>query len=200
MKTNLFATGIISFTVLITIVFSAQLVAQEIRPANKQQSETSLKHNDAAPAAQQSEEEQATDDEVQALYDRLAKYLTGTKWTGQFTISNKEMGELTQEEYYILSAEKMEEGDYWKLVARIKYGKNDLTMPLPLEIKWADETPVITVNKMLVPTLGTFDARVLIRNGKYSGTWSHDEVGGHLFGEIKKLSEEELAELLEAQE
>ena len=143
----------------------------------------------------------ATEDaEITELHDRLAKYLTGTKWTGQFTMSNKEVGDLTQEEYYILSAEKMEEGDYWKLVARIKYGKNDLTIPLPLEIKWADQTPVITVDQMLVPTLGTFDARVLIRNGKYSGTWTHNEVGGHLFGTIEKLSEEELAELKENNE
>ena len=178
--------------VAIVIASPAFLVAQE--------------SGDSAPVQQAADQatdqaDQATDDdEIAALYEKLAKYLTGTKWTGQFTISDKEMGELTQEEYYILSAEKMEEGDYWKLVARIKYGKNDLTMPLPLEIKWADATPVITVNQMPVPTLGTFDARVLIRDGKYAGTWNHNEIGGHLFGTIEKLTEEELAELKEDQE
>ncbi len=135
------------------------------------------------------------DEEKKELYEKLANYLSGTKWTGQFSLDGMDNENLTKEEYYILSAEKMEEGDYWKLVARIKYGTHDLTVPLPLEVKWAGETPVITVDKMAVPGLGTFDARVLIRRGKYSGTWAHNDVGGHLFGEIEKMTEEEMAEL-----
>ncbi len=127
-----------------------------------------------------------SDDEKTELFDKLANYLSETKWTGQFTVTGGDNDELTKEEYYILSAEKMKEGDYWKLVARIKYGENDTTLPLPLEIKWAGKTPVITVDKMAVPGIGVFDARVLIRNGKYSGTWSHNEVGGHLFGRDRK--------------
>ena len=179
--------SVIAFAIV--IAFSTLITAQESG------SGTAAVESSEQLAQEAAEVAEAAD--VTELHERLAKYLTGTKWTGQFTMSNKEMGDLTQEEYYILSAEKMEEGDYWKLVARIKYGKNDLTMPLPLEIKWADQTPVITVDQMLVPTLGTFDARVLIRNGKYSGTWTHNKVGGHLFGTIEKLSEEELAELEE---
>lgn len=142
-------------------------------------------------------QEEPIDKETAELYDKLAEYLSGTKWTGQFTVTGNDNDDLTKEEYYILSAEKMEDGDYWKLVARIKYGDHDTTVPLPLEIKWAGKTPVITVDKMAVPGIGVFDARVLIRNGKYSGTWAHNEVGGHLFGEIKKMTEEELAELKE---
>jgi len=186
---NLFKTiAVLPLTVIVLIAFSNSLLGQDA---------TQSKQAGTTEPANEQEAEAGNDEQTEELYERLAGYLTGTKWTGQFTISDKEMGDLTTEEYYILSAEKMEEGDYWKLVARIKYGKNDVTMPLPLEIKWAGETPVITVDKMLVPTLGTFDARVLIRNGKYSGTWAHNEVGGHLFGEIAKLSEEELAELTE---
>lgn len=139
---------------------------------------------------------QEKDDKTQ-LYEKLANYLSQTKWTGQFTMTGAENEKLTKEEYYILSVEKMEEGDYWKLVARIKYERNDVTVPLPLQIKWAGKTPVITVDQMPVPGLGTFDARVLIRNGKYSGTWSHNDVGGHLFGKIEKLTAEELAEIEE---
>lgn len=145
----------------------------------------------------QDAEPEPIDKEIAELYDKLADYLSGTKWTGQFSMTGNENDDLTKEEYYILSAEKMDEGDYWKLVARIKYGDHDTTVPLPLEIKWAGKTPVITVDKMAVPGIGVFDARVLIRNGKYSGTWSHNEVGGHLFGEIEKMTEEELAEMKE---
>lgn len=147
------------------------------------------------PGMAQESEEQLSDEEKTELFDKLADYLSGTKWTGQFTMTGGDNDELTKEEYYILSAEKMKDGDYWKLVARIKYMDHDTTVPLPLEIKWAGKTPVITVDKMAVPGMGVFDARVLIRNGKYSGTWAHNEVGGHLFGEIEEMTEEELAEL-----
>jgi hypothetical protein len=29
----------------------------------------------------------------------------------------------------------------------------------------------------------------VIHDGKYAGTWSHDDVGGHLFGRVEKLAE-----------
>lgn len=121
------------------------------------------------------------------LQQKLADYLTSTRWTGQFTVSGKD-GPPTAEQYEITQAIKAEEGDYWNLVARIKYGEKDVTLPLPpIEIKWAGETPVITVDKVTIPGMGTFDARVVIRAGKYAGVWSHDAVGGHLFGKIEKF-------------
>ena len=97
------------------------------------------------------------------------------------------MGEGAAETYEITKAEKLPDGDLWMLTARIKYGNRDVTVPLPIDIVWAGETPVITVNQLLVPGLGTFDARVLIRGGKYSGTWTHNDHGGHLFGKIGKI-------------
>jgi hypothetical protein len=33
--------------------------------------------------------------------------------------------------------------------------------------------------------LGTFDARVLIHDGQYIGTWRHGDKGGQLFGVIE---------------
>lgn len=124
--------------------------------------------------------------------DRLAAYLTQTRWTGQFTITGAEEKPPAPEYYEILKAEKAENGDYWNLLARIKYGDKDATLPLPpIEIKWAGQTPVITVDRVTVPGFGTFDARVLIRRGQYAGTWSHDNVGGHLFGKIEKMAESE---------
>lgn len=128
-----------------------------------------------------------SDDERNA---KLANYLTQTRWTGKFTITGKEGGPLIEEQYEIIEAHKDEQGDLWNLVARIKYGEKDVTLPLPsLEIKWAGETPVITVDKMTIPGMGTFDARVLIRKGQYAGTWAHGAVGGHLFGKIEKIEE-----------
>ena len=131
---------------------------------------------------------------------RLAEYLTGVKMTGNFTVTGREKQTLTPEEYFIVSAEKQADGDWWKLTARIKYGNHDVTVPMAMEIKWAGETPVITVDQMIVPGMGTFDARVLIRKGGYAGTWAHDEVGGQLFGSIEKMTETELKEAQAASE
>ena len=49
---------------------------------------------------------------------------------------------------------------------------------------------MITLTDFTVPGLGTFSARVVIYRNKYAGTWSHGEVGGHLFGTIEKNAED----------
>lgn len=134
----------------------------------------------------------AVDAEKQELYRKLEKHLTGTKWVGNFTVTGKELDNLTPEEYRILSAKKVDQGEYWLLKVRIKYGSHDVTVPLPpIEILWAGKTPIITVDQLTVPGLGTFDARVVIRNNKYAGTWAHNKVGGHLFGTFSKMEAEE---------
>jgi len=140
-------------------------------------------------------QEPAVSAETKALHDKLAKYLTGTRWEGQFSMTGVK-GNQT-ETYEIIKAEKGAKGDYWNLIARIKYGGKDATLPLPpIEIKFAGGTPVITVDRVTFPGFGTFDARVLIRQGQYAGTWAHlgegGGVGGHLFGTIKKMDETEL--------
>lgn len=130
------------------------------------------------------------DDEAQKKrFAQLVKTLNNVKLVGNFTVVGQDQ-ELTEEEYTIKKVEKLAEGDYWKIHARIKYGGRDVELPLDLEIKWAENTPVITLDKVSIPLLGTFDARVVIINGKYAGTWSHDKVGGHLFGTIQKIEEE----------
>jgi hypothetical protein len=124
------------------------------------------------------------------LYKQLEERLTRTKWTGNFTVTGKELGKLTPEEYTILSAMKAEQGEMWLLTARVKYGGKDVTLPMPIEILWAGSTPIITLEKATLPGLGTFSARVVLHDDKYAGTWQHDKVGGHLFGTIEKLKDE----------
>jgi hypothetical protein len=123
------------------------------------------------------------------LIKKLAKDLTGVKLVGRFTVTGK--GEMTpkEEEYTITSATKLDEPDLWLIKARVKYGKTDGTFPIPLEIKWAGDTPVITLTNLAIPGLGTFSSRVVIYEGRYAGTWQHGEVGGHLFGVLKREEE-----------
>jgi hypothetical protein len=115
---------------------------------------------------------------------QFARRLSGAKLSGHFTITGKDLKDLTAEEYHIHEVKKMDEGDYWMFKARVKYGGRDVTVPMPLEVKWAEKTPVITLDNVEIPLLGTFSARVVIDGDRYAGTWSHGDVGGHLFGRI----------------
>ena len=65
----------------------------------------------------------------------------------------------------------------------------NLPVPVPVQVKWAGKTPVITVDSVTIPGLGTLSARVLLDGARYAPTWSHDEKGGHLFGVIERGSE-----------
>jgi hypothetical protein len=76
----------------------------------------------------------------------------------------------------------------WLFKARIKYGDHDVTVPIPLQVSWAGKTPMIVVDQISIPGLGTFDARVLIAGDRYAGTWQHGDVGGHLFGKIESTA------------
>ena len=133
--------------------------------------------------------ETATEKVADSLIEKFQNGLSNTKFIGQFTVTGMEGQAPKQEEYTITKVKKLEKGDWWEIVARIKYGDHDLTVPIRMEVKWADKTPVITIDRLFIPGLGTFDARVLLRKDKYAGTWAHDEVGGHLFGKIEKLDE-----------
>ena len=122
-----------------------------------------------------------------AKFAAFEKLLTQAKLVGRFTVSGQSGGAGKKEEYTISSVKKMPQGDFWLFNARLKYGVTDMTLPLPLEVKWAGETPVITLTETTIPGLGTFSARVVIHGGQYAGIWKHGKHGGQMFGEIQKM-------------
>lgn len=124
----------------------------------------------------------------ETLFKKFTDSMSNVKLVGRFTVLGKDNGPLNKEEYTILSATKVEEGDKWLLKARIKYGDHDLTVPLLIDIVWAGDTPVITLTNFNIPGLGTFGSRVLIYDNSYAGTWTHGKAGGHLFGTIEKIN------------
>ena len=83
----------------------------------------------------------------------------------------------------------MPQKNLYRFTARIKYGDVDSEVPMPLTVLWSGNTPVITLDNLTIPGMGTFSARVLIHSDRYAGTWQHDAVGGHLFGKIEKAKE-----------
>ena len=121
--------------------------------------------------------------------ETFRRLVSKVKLSGQFTMDGEPGGKPQQEEYVITGATKLGKGDTWVLTSRIRYGTVDLTVPVPVQVKWAGDTPVITLDRVGIPGLGTFSARVVLDGGRYAGTWSHDAVGGHLFGRITPVAD-----------
>lgn len=114
--------------------------------------------------------------------------MTGVVLDGYFTIDGREERGLRKEKYTIDSVSKLP-GGFWTIQARIQYGDHDVTVPVPIDLEWAGDTPIISLTDATIPGLGTFTARVMFYRDSYSGMWWHGETGGRQFGRIVKLSE-----------
>jgi hypothetical protein len=122
--------------------------------------------------------------------EKLAQYLSDTDFVGRYTTDGQEGNPPAVERYTIRSCKVLTEPDMYELSVRIRYDAVDTEVPLKVRIVFADQTPVMTIDQMWIPGLGTFDARVLIRKDRYAGTWQHGDHGGHLFGVIEKRKED----------
>ena len=121
---------------------------------------------------------------------RFQEMLSDVTLAGHFTITGGEDSSTLREEKYTITKVTKLSDDYWLFFARIQYGGRDVTVPLKLEVKWAEDTPIITLTDLELPNLGTFTARVVIYRGQYAGTWSSGKHGGHMFGIITKNTPE----------
>jgi hypothetical protein len=126
------------------------------------------------------------DTHQKTLFENFEKAMKGVRFSGFFTVDGSK-NPPSEEVYEIQSVQKFGDKDLWVFTARIKYGQKDVTLPMPLPVKWVGDIPVITMDEMNIPGLGTFSAHVVIDGHKYAGTWSHGKVGGHLYGKITKI-------------
>jgi hypothetical protein len=142
---------------------------------------------DAAPADGAVQDDKAAEepDATPEQIAELERTLSGAALVGHFTIGGGNEGG-PREERYELGEVKHLEGNKWLISARIRYGDNDVTIPLTLPIRWAGNTPVITVDDMGFPGLGTYTARVMIYDDHYAGYWAGADHGGHLFGKLER--------------
>ncbi|MFM8890406.1 MAG: hypothetical protein ACKOTB_02075 [Planctomycetia bacterium] len=198
-----------TLSVLATMLAAAMLLAQEPVVASpgdpgepspgqpQAQAQPQARPATQANGAEPNSAEAAAEIPKQAIADQTARTaaelekefkqrVTNVRLVGNFTLDGEDPGKLRAEEYAITGAVKLGAGDLWALTSRIKYGDTDLTVPVPVRVKWAGNTPVIIVDSVQIPGLGTFSARVLLDKTRYAGTWSHDEKGGHMFGVIKR--------------
>lgn len=160
------------------LLVAATLLVACARPA------AATEEADAPPRTPAAEQAATPAAAATRRHERFAALMKGVRLVGSFTRDDDEAGTPRQEEYEIAGATKIGTGDGWLVMARIRYGSVDVTVPVPVEVKWAGETPVITLDDVTIPGLGTFSSRVVLDRGRYAGTWTHDKVGGHMFGRI----------------
>jgi len=124
----------------------------------------------------------------------LSKMLSGATLEGSFTntSSGSDSTKLSKEKYSLGEVKKTS-GDLWQFPARIEYGGKDITLPIVLPIRWAGDTPMVTVDDLALPGFGTVSARVMFFEGHYAGYWKHGKHGGHLFGVIHPGDEKQPA-------
>ena len=122
--------------------------------------------------------------------EEFEKYLSNSVLSGSFTMDGQPLNKLEEERYEIKSAKKLEGDDnLWEIKTRIKYGNKDLTVPVVVNLEWVGRTPMIVLDSVTIPGMGTFSARVVFHDRKYAGTWKHDNVGGHLFGRVEPAAD-----------
>ena len=117
-----------------------------------------------------------------ALDRTLEQMMNGVTLVGRSTSMNHDR--VSGPEKYKIERVSRLTGDTWIFHARIQYGSHDIPAPVPVTIKWAGDTPMITVTDLTIPGLGSFTARVLLYDGQYSGTWKGKKGGGQMFGKI----------------
>jgi hypothetical protein len=134
-------------------------------------------------------EAEAADAAQAQLNQGFAKLLTGATLSGSFTVDRDrgdgEPAKPPREEEYTISSAIHLGGELWLITSRIRYGDVDATVPVPVAVKWAGNTPVITLDEVTLPGMGTFSSRVLFHGNRYAGTWQHDDVGGLMFGRVQ---------------
>ncbi|HWZ33761.1 MAG TPA: hypothetical protein VNX18_20620 [Bryobacteraceae bacterium] len=123
--------------------------------------------------------------ELNAAEKQFQDAMVNVKLVGYYTLGDS--SELHDDSYVIEKVTKIKE-DTWKIEAKILYNKKDFKVAMNLPVKFAGDTPVISLTDFTVPGFGKFTARVVLYNGTYAGTWSGAGAGhgGAMFGKIVK--------------
>jgi hypothetical protein len=121
--------------------------------------------------------------ELEQKFERTMNHAT---LVGSFTLDGSDRSPRTDR--YAIGAVTKKEGDHWIFTASLNYAGHDLPIPIELPVKWAGDTPVITVDHVGIPGMSTYDARVMIVGNEYVGTWSHSDGShaGKMWGHIER--------------
>ena len=145
-----------------------------------------LAAEEPAPKNAQERPSQKKIERREQLEAGFRKTLTGATLVGKYTQDDQDGDQLPANERYTIHKVAKVSGKegYWQFYVRLQFGDINVVLPLQLKVRWAGDTPVVTLTDYAIPGLGTFSARVLFYGDRYAGTWQHGKVGGHLFGDI----------------
>src|SRR5579862_9368026 len=101
---------------------------------------------------------------------QFEQMMTGVVLVGHSTLDGKDG--LSGEERYSIDHVTRLAGDVWMFQSRMKLEGHEILLPIPVNIKWAGDTPVIEVTDLSIPGMGTYTARVVLYRDRYAGTWS----------------------------
>ena len=147
--------------------------------------------NKEAPATKNTARPAPTAAELETKFQTT---LTAAVLDGRFCMLDKgKLGPDKEEKYTIVGVEKTADGQ-WTISAKIQYGAMNFTAPVPVQVKWAGDTPVIIVDNIGFPGTAKYSARVMIYGDTYAGTWSGGDHGGLMHGVITKVKTEEKTE------
>lgn len=116
----------------------------------------------------------------------LAEKLANSAFAGNYSITQGAEEKAAVMEKYAISKVSKVNNTTWLFGAKWQIQGKEFPIAVPLQVLWAGKTPVITLDEVTIPGLGTFSARVLIHEDWYAGTWVHGKVGGHLWGRIER--------------
>ena len=117
------------------------------------------------------------------LEKEFSEKLSGATLVGTFTTDGKAGS--NPDRYRIVSARKVKDAN-WIFTAKMKVGQNEVDVPIPIKVYWADDTPVMSLTDLTIPGIGTFTSRVMFYGDRYAGTWQHGDHGGTFCGVIEK--------------
>jgi hypothetical protein len=126
----------------------------------------------------------------QELEKQFSEALTGHVMIGQFTTTGAPADQPVKEDRYTLGKVVKLENGLWSFETHMQYGDKDVKFKMAFPVKWAGDTPMISLTDLPIPGLGIFTARILVYRGQYAGTWSAGDHGGLMFGKIVKAGEE----------
>ena len=118
------------------------------------------------------------------LDETFEKEMTNVALVGSSTTNGKPNP--GQDRYTIKKVSK-NDGDSWIFLVPMKIDDREIDMPLKIAVKWAGDTPVITLTDYGIPGLGTFTARVMVYKGHYAGTWSSKDHSGEMWGQVEHI-------------
>src|SRR5262245_44146633 len=66
-----------------------------------------------------------------------------------YPVKDGVLGEQKDDQYVIVGVTKVKD-DSWVVNTKMKYRDREMVMPLPIQVKWAGDTPVIVVDNLAV--------------------------------------------------